>query len=839
MATGVKEIRCGARRSETTCKATGGVCDWDSVAQVCKKNVVPRTPTKVKTKVVVKKSSGCNVKTRVACVKRDHCLWDSKIKMCSDKPNNQKQNNQGNQKNNNKQQNNKEPKDPKDNKNHAQNRGPSQGDIIMKGVHDAIAVVHAKSTDDARKMQIKVSINGGNAFNTFDTNATTTRTPARYTSTSCRIAKVAIQGLNNFETRLYEQDFREITTNVNTQLATINRFTEVIEVKPLTLAEINVITKAFLRTLLIGKDKIRCYIRVSDTKEKKKENKKDTKKTRKDDGNDALMGFFAYDGCYDPDVTENTILGHTIYNIPKCLPGFPEYLSKMKMKLYTSTGCNILQHEYRPKYDAVSMYTLDGNSEALNVSMMMYMQEAEALDKMIVQRILTLLKEFQKIQDSSNLYSKPFVVFHGTTQAIHHTNRFVTSTFLSTSTSFSTAYSYSGSSSGTVYVIEVPPNFPFINYCSRLSQILLPPWTSIVIEKSVFIKSTRYVLCKADVNVDFKSFIQIFENPCTHTETIHMDRADSPLLSGQLYDCYTAYKTGSSSFYSCKGPSGLYVVKDIVKKNNRAQLLSNDHHVFIRILNELLASVIYREVYGLSTFDLQLVDKRNAASAIGTMSSFLIASKSVDGIRYYGFKAHDRKLLLNGFFVDCILGNWDVFNNLNIGFNGDGVIRTDVGGCMAFRGKGDYNISYDMNVAPRDHIALLQQRSVKELKTTPDIIRESLKYLESITDVEDRLKRVRETFAHLVNSLASQAHRIKYMKFVDKLIKVVLYRDNWYRINGSTAINAMFNIGKVTDNAEFNAYIQNAEVVSQSPVAFVMSPGKLKITLEKLKMCKR
>ncbi len=855
MATGVKEIRCGARRSENTCKATNGVCDWDAVAQVCKKTTngkqqaigqqkTTNVAATTKANTSKKQKQDCNLKTKVACVKREHCQWDSGSKTCNDKPKNQAAVVMNDTLNNTTTtlittaQNTKTP--IISTQNQANTRLISQGEIVMKGVQDAIDAVIAMSAVKKYPIeQVKVNINSGTYdFDVFSTKSVALNTPTTYTSENCKIAKVVIQGVHSFKTRVNGPELRQITDNVNAQLAKVNNFTNVmIEVKPLSLREIHVIIKAFFKI----KETIRCYVKTNDKKTKKRTKKAIDSQYNYNDDN-TIMGFFAYDGCHNPNVMSQTILGHTIYNIPKDLAGFSEFLLESNMKMYTPASCEKLQHQYKPNWNVVEMYRLDGNSESLNVSMMMYMQEAEALDSSMVNRILALLKEFQKIQNSSNLHGKPFVVYHGTTQAIHHTKRFVTGTFLSTSTSFSTAYEYSGASSGTVYVIEVPGNFPFINYCTILSQILLPPGTSIVIDKAIFIKSTRYVLCRVEsANVDLNSFIQIFENPCNRTTTIEFRKSsrNSPLLVKELSNCNKTTRTGSSSFYSCTFNNSKYIVKDIVKKSNKAKLLTKDHHVFIRILNELLASVIYREVYGLSTLELQLVDKRNVVPDIDTTSNFLLASKNLDGIKYNGFSASQRKLLFNGFFVDCILGNWDVFNNLNIGLYDDNVIRTDVGGCMAFRGKGDFNIAYDINMAPRDHISILQQRSVKQTKPRPNTIEGSLRYLESITDVADRLRRVRQMFEDMLTSLTLETQRVKYMKFVDKLIKVVQYRDNWYRNNGAMAINAMFNQERISDNTDLNLKNLNTknEGVSQSPIAFVMSPAKLNSTLVKLKQC--
>lgn len=56
------------------------------------------------------------------------------------------------------------------------------------------------------------------------------------------------------------------------------------------------------------------------------------------------------------------------------------------------------------------------------------------------------------------------------------------------------------------------------------------------------------------------------------------------------------------------------------------------------------------------------------------------------------------------FIVDCIMANWDVFNNNNIGIHNKKVIRTDVGGALYYRGRGDRKYDFNLDV-PTEHIS--------------------------------------------------------------------------------------------------------------------------------------
>lgn len=468
--------------------------------------------------------------------------------------------------------------------------------------------------------------------------------------------------------------------------------------------------------------------------------------------------------------------------------------------------------------------------------MMMYLQEAEALDKAIIDRILAIVKEFKKVQALPLLYDKPAVIYHGTTQAIHKNGRFVTCSFMSTTMNSSQAMKYAGDGAGTVYIIEVPPKFPFLNLNDELAQILLPVGTSIIIDKAIFIKGIRFVTCHIEsTKINMDPFITLFENPCTVTKQINL----GPIAKHELLiklpamDCTRSVLKGSSKLYTCSGSRETCIVKDIVKASNPIKLLSNDQHVFVRVINELLASLVYREVYGMNTFSLKMLHNKGI---IEGASSFMLASPQVSDIVYNGFNAKDKENILKGFIVDCIMGNWDVFNNNNVGIHDGVAIRTDVGGCMAFRGKGDYNMSYDVNVTPRDHIAITQQPSFKlfvtKLPRMQAIMRDSCNYLLGIKDVQGKLQNVKMIFVSLLMHIQDASQRDRYTKFVSKMISTVMYRDEWYRNHCHVAIDNTLDVPSIINNVA-----NVAQVPVHSPVAFVMTPDKLQALLETRARC--
>lgn len=862
MQQGNKVVRCGARRSEPTCKAAEK-CEWDKSLQKCKQKApgvpspkkqspvkqspkkqspVKQSPVKpVKSPRLVPKPASkpsqvpdCTLKTKAACIKRSNCIWENKT--CK-------------------------VKDLRTNVDHPVSPAYDKSPLDMSADRSILqAKVIKEAVSEVAKMINSNYLfylyayygNYGQATQTDYTPASPTHyTPAilttmfklrvppelpeNWTNPKCVIDNVKLQlERGKAHDKSVHNRVMEINENLNKQLLQINPFPEDIELKPLnmssraTMAIMTQFLGIVYKTGLSLIQSVSCY------------------------HNNNGMGFFAYNGCVNPSLIDKSILGHRIWNVSDTHPHMAKYLSSNNLVRYTGfESYGQVNHPgYNTPLDIVHAYIGGAlgftTSTELNVSMMMYMQEAEAIDKTIVQRILTIIREFQKVQSLPLLYDKPILVFHGTTQAIHRSNRFVTCSFMSTTTKASVAMTYAGNGGGTIYVIEVASKFPFLNFRDSLEQILLPVGTSIIIDKSVFIKGIRFVMCHVETsNIDLNPFLEIFTNPCTkQSKQIVLDSySGHPLVMDDVQGmtCIRAILRGSSKLYTCSKlhPGAImkiYIVKDIVKASQPIRLLSNDQHVFIRVVNELLASVIYREVYGIRTFDMKLIHSRNL---IPDSSKFLLASPKIDGMQYFVINIGDKEAVLKGFLIDCIMGNWDVYNNNNIGMHNNIPIRTDVGGCLAFRGKGDYNMSYDVNVTPRDHIAISQQHSfrtfVKTLSRKQTTMLSSCQYLSSIQDVKQKLTNVKEQFLSLLAHIQDATERDRYTKFVNKIISTVQYRDEWYRKHCQEAIAEALDVPDIANNV---AHVTNAaQDQVHSPIAFVMTPRKLQTVLENRVKC--
>lgn len=237
--------------------------------------------------------------------------------------------------------------------------------------------------------------------------------------------------------------------------------------------------------------------------------------------------------------------------------------------------------------------------------MHLMLYENERLHKDIQERIIHLLNEFKMLSTRTDLFNTSYIVYHGTTQVIHNTRQFITTSFLSTTRSFLIAKGYGN----TNYAITIPKQFPAINLYDHLDQIILPIGTTIKIDDTIPNMSSNIIGCHVTNDpVILDTFINIFENPCTNDNNVTLNylKQPSPLLekfpNGQEFKPDTKITTvGSSIFFTATVAKTVFIIKDIVKRNNPVRVLASDNQVFKRVLNEVIASRIYSQVYGLST----------------------------------------------------------------------------------------------------------------------------------------------------------------------------------------------------------------------------------------------
>ena len=565
---------------------------------------------------------------------------------------------------------------------------------------------------------------------------------------------------------------------------------------------------------------------------------------------DNMNGFVNYAPCEDFDGLLYDIMQKEQLPLVK-LPFLDrEFRSQATIAGYTdfftASIYDIRHATYIPNYVVRDAYVSDFGSKELNISMALMLFENEQPSNAIISRILVLLKEFKMLTQYPDLYDESYIVYHGTTQKIHSTHTFVTTSFFSTTRSIDTAIDYGND----IYVVTVPKRFPVLNFYDILQQILLPIGTVIKIDKTISFpfNAKQLIFCHImDEPVNMDPFISIFENPVVNEKNVTISEGHkkaykfmSSFLKGA--DLVPTVLKGSSVFFETQIGDSKYIIKDIIKASNKIHVLNSDNQVFKRILNELLAAHIYTRVFKLATFDYTILDKRKDQPALNALSNYLIVSKA-ENIRY-DLKQSEKESIYTGFFVDCILANWDVYNNENVGMKDDVPIRTDVGGALAFRGRGDEKINFIHGEPPDEHYTIASQPSFKALNITNEKYVLALKYLRSISTatVLRKLHKINKEFTQFIDLVQEKENAKKYHALLQRIIQAVIYRNEWYRHNaksiigkfannrsrqsGGTNEDAITPISVIVAQVDHPKY--NLKELDDAPMAFTSTPAEFK-----------
>lgn len=476
-----------------------------------------------------------------------------------------------------------------------------------------------------------------------------------------------------------------------------------------------------------------------------------------------------------------------------------------------------------------NLYVSETGSKELNVSIMEFFEHKESVRKPILTRAASLMEAFVDMLNTEkvSLYNRFLYVYHGSDQRIHRHDLFVCCTFLSTTRSYSVASSYTGTLQ-VIYVIRIPESFPFLNVEDHLSQLLLPMGTHILVEYEIQTLETTFIFCRVQPYVPHVGhlLLNVLRDKCyvknpdeslpmdfKYDSTVHKDMVVHHKELNTVMHELVSYDddsddddkkqyeipTGSSKFYYAKVHNSPYIFKDIVKENNDIRVLSNPNPVFARVLNEVLASKIYNEVYGLLALDLKIyVKDATKTKHLRELSPFLIASKKID-ITYPNEVSNTKdfvqwnKQMLNGFWVDCILGSWDTFNNHNWGIYNDDIIRTDVGGSLLFKGNGMMQMSFTDKMPLQEHVSIARQSSFNKLvlhhthrftkKDLANMLWASYEqHVEHAENIRERLLATAAKFRNVVTHLlSSKRDRTRYQNMITQICDAVLFRHNYYK----------------------------------------------------------
>jgi hypothetical protein len=462
----------------------------------------------------------------------------------------------------------------------------------------------------------------------------------------------------------------------------------------------------------------------------------------------------------------------------------------------------------------------DKNKKCIGKSYGYYKEQSSYLNKSIINLILngTSLK-FKSVYDSSGFKfdyyerfsilmdrfielksinsDKNFYSFHGTPNKIHIDKLFITLTFLSTTINMSTAqqfaqkFSENFDNKSFMYIIYIPFSLQskliYIeedeNYEEKFDEyeLLFPPGSVIEVKQNIDIDNITYFICELKEIKDLQTTKDVYLCMSNEYEDLDLDSIQSTEIVNKSDLTETGY-IGTSETYEYKDKDK----KDIIIK--KFKRIYDYNQVFIRIINEMLAANIYKEVYGLETFDYTIYRHKTDYKFDYYIGSLIQVIEYPPNYSDY----------IDGFFVDCILSNWDVYNkgNIGIGIGTGTVIRTDVGGSLLCRALGEYKIDFKSR-EPKDHLIFLKQKTFLEnlvdsidaakIKKMVDQIQLKIKgksKSESESEKEKKLNTLldeaKRPLLEIINKILPTNLRKKYIDFIEEIIEIVKFRHKYY-----------------------------------------------------------
>ena len=517
----------------------------------------------------------------------------------------------------------------------------------------------------------------------------------------------------------------------------------------------------------------------------------------------------------------------------------PSIMIKLGFTKFIPPDIDTIVHGlYKPNIDIATAYIGHDTSKELNISMNLMLQENEKIPYDITNRILILLEEFKKISSLSDLYDAPYVVYHGSSQEIHNTQTFVTTSFFSTTRNRAIASKYGN----YMYVLTIPPKFPGINFHDDFLQILLPIGTYIKIDQVV----DAVIFCHViDEPFVFDQFIQIFKNPCTQHNTITFSDTSKMFTTFSQQPTKLVDDSSNGTFYYITNiGKDSYLIKDIVDHTFNIRAMSSDHQVFQRILNEMIAARIYSNVYNLETFDYTIFDKhkhRYSSVLTASLSMYMLVFKNNYKLKSKDFNDIENIATYKGFLIDCIIGNVNVLHEGNTCIHANNSvisstpIRVEVGWCLVFSDQGMESKKFRKDIEPTTHNLITKHYYFKRMKLKSDVTYTPIEYLKTISplQVRTRLLKIKSEFTELINMIEEKSFAKKYHELLDNIIETVIYRDAWYRKHGHDVLSNInrFDQGVITGGARRKQSIDT--------LSFAASPGQFSRLLVRHQQCTR
>jgi hypothetical protein len=255
----------------------------------------------------------------------------------------------------------------------------------------------------------------------------------------------------------------------------------------------------------------------------------------------------------------------------------------------------------------------------------------------------------------------------------------------------------------------------------------------------------------------------------------------------EFKDIHSVSTQGTSAIYNGVFGGEKYFIKEVVKGGGKRKNAYGVSDIELA-MNEVLASMLYTDVYNVPAVELSLV-----VNDIGPKyQKYLVASKSIvidtcEPITQDCQDLIDNKVkgAIEPLLVDCILANWDVGSRGNVGIITIGshksAFRIDVGGALLFRALGQKR---QFTEKPTEHDTFFSPTN-KGYKLFKNITNTQIKKAFEIIDLVNP-----EVFSKLQTAISKQlstkitsaADRKKAISVLDSL-EVVKKRHEYYTLN--------------------------------------------------------
>lgn len=226
-------------------------------------------------------------------------------------------------------------------------------------------------------------------------------------------------------------------------------------------------------------------------------------------------------------------------------------------------------------------------------------------------------------------------------------------------------------------------------------------------------------LSEIEVRQSFENFIRCDISSLKSNELRLWFKPKLLKLSELTHLSHFQPQQGTGQFYTGNFQNKQYFIKNVIKNTEKDMSDFRRHrsgaYDIQLAINEVLASMIYANVYGLPVQKMYLVV--NDMNTIRDAPLFMVASEfrtdmiecppNYD-INYCRNQIKQAKYAVEGFLVDCIMANWDVGETGNIlladweNNNSSVAGRVDVGGCLMYRAMGEPRDFMSMEV-PNEH----------------------------------------------------------------------------------------------------------------------------------------